>query len=278
MMRKKAMKIAICSDIHGNIQAFEAFCKNIENENISKLFILGDIAGYGGNPNECIEKILEMKSDGKEIFVIKGNHDEVVSSNNFPTGFNTHAARAVLKHQQIVTPSNKKWLNNLPYDTEFEIRAINLKFVHGSIEQHFDYITDEYAAARVANKLAQLEYKVLFCGHTHFPIVWLFEMNQNARLNKPISNGTQGSVANCSCINIKDGKEIKIQSNQIAIVNVGSIGQPRDLNPQSCFVTLDTDTLTVKYHRFSYDTAAASMAILNTGMGQWLSDRVLCGL
>ena len=153
------MKIAIISDIHGNIDALNSVLSDIEKENCSKIFCLGDIAMAGPEPSKTISRIHALIQT-KDFYIIQGNTDNMLSVFSFDTynailNTNTVMGSAYLADSQLLTNEEKEFLKNLPKKMEFELFGIKILLVHGSPRKNNENI---YTSANI-----------IFCGHTHMP-------------------------------------------------------------------------------------------------------------
>lgn len=224
-------KIVLISDIHSNLEAFEAVLEEIKKSKVKKIFCLGDIVGYGASPNECINLIRKNR-----IKSIIGNHDYEAIKLQSIEWFNPIAKEAILWTHKQLTEENKKFLKNLPTYLEFE----NMYLVHGSPRNHiYEYIfpdTDEYDLKEF---FIIVKKPVIALGHTHIQFI--------KKLNKKI------------------------------IINPGSVGQPRDLNPKAAFCLFNTKNLKVDLERVKYDIDKAANKILKAGLPKFLSDRLYLG-
>lgn len=233
------MKIAVISDVHGNLQALQSVLATIDSMNIEKTICLGDIVGYGANPNECIELI-----NSRNITSVVGNHDKTVIGDIPIENFSDAARKGVLWTQSIISIENKAFLSGLHYT----LREENALFVHSSPDfpETFRYLFDFEDAEESFNTFPE---SICFVGHTHRP-----------------------------CIFCEDGSSQPILQNKQYIVNVGSVGQPRDGDRRSCFVVYDSDQFSVNFIRVEYDIEKARANILNSGLPQKLGDRLLIGI
>lgn len=218
---------AIISDIHGNLEALQAVLADIKSQNITEIYCLGDIIGYGPNPCECID--LAMSCD----FCLLGNHDQGALFD--PEGFNAGAERAIFwTRSQLETgdrrQNEKRWdfLGELPRMK----KEPDLLFVHGSARNplnEYVFPDDIYNQRKMENIFGLIEANC-FQGHTHIPGVF----TEDLKFNTP--------------------EEIDFEyrlGNQKLMINVGSVGQPRNGVPQSSYITLDGDLVT--YRRVDYD-------------------------
>ncbi|MBL7074022.1 metallophosphoesterase family protein [candidate division KSB1 bacterium] len=223
------MKLAIISDIHGNLEALQTALDLIKEEGLTGVICLGDLVGYGANPNECIEAVRDLTPH-----VIAGNHDWAVCGKSDISYFNVYAREAVLRHQGMVTPENMEYLKNLP----LKIERDDCLFVHSTPEEpeQWNYIFSPMEAERQFGYFTQ---KVCFIGHSHHPGIF--------------SLGTR------------------------RIINVGSVGQPRDGNPELCFGVYDNERDDFSFRRSEYDNQLAAEKIRRAGLPGFLADRLLVG-
>ncbi len=167
------MKVAIFSDIHGNISALEAVMEDLENEDIDKMYCLGDLVGYGPYPNEVIELIKE-----KEIETVMGNYDKGVGFNLDDCGcaYKTEEKEALgdksLKWtKEEVTDENKEFLKSLKENIKFEVEGKKVLLVHGSPRKINQYLFFNHPDSSIKKMLEQYEADIMVTGHTHLPYV-----------------------------------------------------------------------------------------------------------
>lgn len=220
---------AIVSDIHANIEALTNVLRDIESKGITDIVCLGDVVGYGPNPRECIEKAMEWR------FTIRGNHEDALLF--LATDFNLEAAQAIewtrnqINSKQFEKTRNHELWNFLGALGE-RVDENGIVFVHGSPRQP----TREYvrpADAHDKEKMGEIFDMIdhlCFVGHTHEPGVF----TQEGKFLFPKAIGYKH--------NVSKGK---------FLINVGSVGQSRDRDPRSCYVTCDGET--VQFHRVEYD-------------------------
>lgn len=211
------MRRALISDIHGNYEALEVVLDDIRSQGIKEIFCLGDIIGYGPNPRECIDRIMETCS-----MTLLGNHDQGAMFD--PDGFNIGAERAIFwTRSQLESPSDKaknerRWefLGELPRS----YRMGPFLFVHGSPRNPLsEYIfPEDIYNHRKMERLFQLVEKYCFQGHTHVPGIF----TESFQFFAPEEIDCEYTLG--------EGK---------LMVNVGSVGQPRDGDNRSCYVILD---------------------------------------
>jgi predicted phosphodiesterase len=207
---------ALISDIHGNLEALEAALEDIRAQGITEIYCLGDIIGYGPNPRECIDRVMESCK-----VTLLGNHDQGALFD--PDGFNIGAERAIFwTREQLENPSDRnnerRWefLGELP---RFH-RNNPFLFVHGSPRNPLsEYIfPEDIYNHRKMERLFQLVERYCFQGHTHVPGVF----TENFQFFAPEEIDNEYTLG--------EGK---------VMINVGSVGQPRDGDPRGCYVILD---------------------------------------
>jgi len=218
---------AVISDVHANLEALDAVLADIEAQDVREVYCLGDVVGYGPNPCECVDRIMECK------VTLLGNHDQGALFD--PEGFNVGAERAIFWTRQVMESGNstdclRRWdfLGELP-----RIHQENgLLFVHGSLRNPLnEYVfPEDIYNQRKMERIFGLVRKVCFQGHTHIPGIFTEDLNFLAPEE----------------VNF----EFKLGS-QKYLVNVGSVGQPRNGVPLSSYVILDDET--VKFRRVEYD-------------------------
>ncbi|MCI0699456.1 MAG: metallophosphatase family protein [Planctomycetia bacterium] len=220
---------AILSDIHGNLEALDAVLADIARRPVGAIFCLGDIVGYGPNPVECIDRA--MKWD----VVLLGNHDQAAMVN--PDGFGAFAERAIFWTRHILESTGRNDLWNFLAERPRSHREGDFLFVHGSPRNPTnEYIfPEDIFNEQKLTKIAAMMERYCFCGHTHMPGVFV-----------ELGVGSQRQVFAPEEIHHFwrfDGRK--------TIVNVGSVGQPRDGNWRACYVLVDG--WDVWFRRVEYD-------------------------
>jgi len=241
------MRWGIFSDIHSNLEALEAVIKAYKSEAIDIYLCLGDIVGYGANPIECIQIIKDIAQ-----VAIAGNHDWAVAG-LFSLGyFNDWAKKAVLWTQKKIDLANRDFLASLRLIYQNE----DLVLVHGSLQrpEEFNYMLD---SSRAAKTFALARRSICFLGHTHSPGVFIQDEQGGV--------GYQAEV------------RFKLQRGYRYIVNVGSVGQPRDRNNKASFCIFDTTKQEVLIKRIAYDIKSAQAKIAAAGLPQFLAARLSAG-
>ncbi|MDH3719598.1 MAG: metallophosphoesterase family protein [Planctomycetota bacterium] len=248
------MKRALISDIHSNLESLEAVLADIREQGITQIYCLGDIVGYGPNPCQCIDRIMKC-----EVCLL-GNHDQGALFD--PEGFNTGAERAIFwTREQLENPkgdpseSARRWdfLGELPRNR----KENGLLFVHGSARNPLnEYVfPEDIYNQRKMEKIFSLIERTCFQGHTHVPGVF----TESLRFHSPeeISN------------------EYKLGDEKV-MINVGSVGQPRDGDWRPCYVVMEDNV--VRFRRIEYDKDTTIQKIYDIpDLDNFLGDRLRDG-
>jgi len=238
------VKYGIFSDIHGNLEALTAVLARMDELGVQRRVCLGDVVGYGPNPNECVDLVRKTAD-----LAILGNHDSVALGWEASESFNFYARRAIEWTREVLTPQSQDYLKGLRY-----LEAENdLCFVHASPHSPADwyYITDLEDAA---DSFSFFRERICFIGHTHFPVMVVKEPDESFR------------ICDTSTLMPKPGERV--------LVNDGSVGQPRDRNSQACFAVCDSDTGYVEILRVPYDVAATQAKMRDLGFADFLIQRL----
>lgn len=241
------MRCAVFSDVHSNLEAFERVIREYHQESIDEYFCLGDIVGYGADPQECISLSRQIGAR-----MIAGNHDWAAAGILDPVDFNNFARQAVFWTSQLLLKEQKNFLRSL----KLTYSSGDFTLVHGTLDapQDFSYMIGEHAAKSSFDLMLS---QICFVGHTHLPGVFIREK--------------QGMVS------YLETDRIKILAGKSYIINVGSVGQPRDGNPQAAFCIYDTDKREVLIKRAAYDVESARKKIVDRGLPRFLGDRLRTG-
>ena len=248
------MRFLIISDIHGNIDALEAVLARAPSESYDSLLVLGDLVGYGGNPNEVVDRIFDLKPD----VMIRGNHDKVATGIEGADGFNRVAAEAARWTQKALTPKNRERVAALPAGPQNADRDIEV--CHGTPFDEDAYVFDEDAAVSALESASR---QICFFGHTHVPIAY-------------VQKGTS-----LSALHLQPGGSEKIVVNIVKknryLINPGSVGQPRDTDPRASYATFDTKKQRVEVRRVPYRIDLAQQRINEVGLPESLAFRLGLG-
>ena len=239
------MKYALISDVHANLEALNAVMDEIESMNINQIFCLGDTIGYGANPEECAN-IIQEKCD----ICLMGNHEAAVVGNLDISYFTQYAKDAALWTREHISKETLRWAINLPLLSTMH----NFTLIHGSLYQPemFNYVQ---TIADAEHNFKALETEILFLGHSHQPLAFF----------------------NTEPMTYTLGPEIELDNSDKVIVNIGSVGQPRDENPLSCFAVYDSDENIVELFRVKYDYKLTAKKILEAGLPEALAIRLSIG-
>jgi predicted phosphodiesterase len=240
-------RVAVISDIHGNLHALEAVLARSDDLGCVRIVCLGDLVGYGAFPEACVRIVRE-----RGIACVMGNHDAAAAGLRSTADFNEVARTAVEWTRGQLAAASLDFLAGLPDRQE---DADGTLYVHGSPYGAFDYLVVERQLAGVAERLRKERGPVTcFFGHTHTPLCF--------------AGGGRREPG---------GEPCRPAAGEVLLVNPGSVGQPRDGDPRASFAVRDADTGTVVIERVAYDVEAARRAIHATGLPPLLGDRLLSG-
>jgi predicted phosphodiesterase len=240
------MRYGILGDIHANLEALGTVVECMRKDGVEQWISVGDVVGYGADPNACIKFVQDLGAT-----VVAGNHDFAVCNRLNVDFFNAYAREAVLWTRKQLSTEEMGFLEGL------ELTAVlgeEVSVVHGSLNfpEMFDYIQTSYDAHL---SLQALTTPVCFLGHSHVPVTFI--------------QGQTVSYTLDSKITIKEGER--------ALVNVGSVGQPRDEDPRAAYAVYDTEERTVEIKRVEYDVDGAGEKILAAGLPDILAERIKYG-
>jgi diadenosine tetraphosphatase ApaH/serine/threonine PP2A family protein phosphatase len=242
------MRTALISDIHGNLQALQAVLDDIGGQNVDEIHCLGDVVGYGAAPVACLDLVADrcrVKLMGNHEFAALGlqsteHYNEAAkTSNDWTSAQLDDRARAMIS------------------DFSMEANLDDMYLVHASPFQpdQWHYVFDRRSAQAA---LGAMPGKLGFCGHTHIPNV--------------ISDNPSGPPRS------RAGHDIEPDPERHYLVNVGSVGQPRDNDPRACYVIYDHDEAFLTFRRVEYNIDAAQKTMLTAGLPKVLSQRLSTGV
>ena len=240
------MRYAVLSDIHGNIDALRAVLADAA-ERADDVLCLGDIVGYGADPTPCVDLI-----GTRARAVVTGNHERAVTGRLDMSWFNRHARAAAEWTREHVDADGIAWLDALPLTAEIDDATL----VHASPRQpdEWDYLVTEEDGLAAFGAFAT---RLCFVGHSHVPAMWSF--------------GSSGPDYE------RGDVDVTLDAGRRYIVNVGSVGQPRDRDPRAAYALWDVDARRIQVRRVPYDVAAARAKIEAAGLPRFLSDRLAAG-
>jgi len=249
------MRLALLSDIHANIQAFEACLAHARAQGAQQFALLGDLVGYGANPAEVVNKAQELAASG--ALIIKGNHDALAVTP--PATVRTIGeVSAAWTHAQLAA-SELHFLDNLPMTLQQD--AVLLVHASADDPELWRYVYDQRAATAsldAASTWPQVRY--VFGGHVHLQT--LYYRGAGAELMKFMPTA---------------GIAVPVPRHRHWLATIGSTGQPRDGNPQAMYAIFDSDKAQLTFHRISYDQQAAASAIRRAGLPAFFAERLELG-
>ena len=239
------MRIAVLSDIHSNLVALDSILAHAGA--VDAVWHLGDVVGYGPEPDAVVARLAEIGAVG-----VRGNHDAAALGGPEIEWFNPEARAAVEWTRDTISPSTRAWLTALPERREVG----DVSLVHGSPRDPLrEYITS-VAVARA--NLAHLDTPHAMHGHTHVPVAFT-EDDGRMDVVAPLSESSLSLAG------------------RRALLNPGSVGQPRDGDPRAAWLELDTKKDAARFHRVDYDVDRAAASIVEAGLPKRLADRLYIG-
>lgn len=241
------MRYGVFGDIHGNLHALQAVLKAYEAEGIDEYLCTGDLVGYGAFPRECIKICRDLCTH-----IVAGNHDFAVCEKLTLEFFNSYAKSAVLWTRNALTDEDLAYLRGLPLTSVVDS---DTTLAHATVyDAHaFDYIQTQYDAHL---SLQEMQTTCGFVGHSHIPITFYL---RDAVVSWTMEDAFD--VTTCEKV----------------LVNVGSVGQPRDENPSAAYAIFDTEERRIWVKRVDYDIEAAIQAIEDNGLPRILGERLRLG-
>jgi predicted phosphodiesterase len=242
------MKIAILSDIHGNMEAFQSVLKAIEQAQISRIFCLGDCIGYGPEPHKVLNLIDELN-----ISTVLGNHELAILRPNYISWFNPVAQESLKKTRKMLNSAALDQISLLP---RFIIQH-GCRLVHGfppDLPEMYLFQASEEKLFRTFNTLSE---PICFIGHTHQ--LELIEYNGKTITRRPLEKET-----------------VYLNANHRYIINIGSVGQPRDGNNNAKYVTWDETEKSIEICYVPYDIASTVQKIKAAGLPKTHANRLWC--
>ena len=235
-------RYGIFGDIHGNLEALNAVLESMQEEGVTHYACVGDIVGYGANPVECVEKVRAL-----DCKVVLGNHDAGVVGRTDVRFFNSAARAAIEWSMEVVDGTSATFLSALPYIA----RAERFTLVHATLgnPEHWTYIFSPFEAESF---FRYQEDPVCFVGHTHTPCCF--------------STDRLRAFTRAQRVSLKPGAKY--------IMNVGSVGQPRDGNPLASYAIYDLADDSVRFVRVPYDILTAQKKIIEAGLPHILAIRL----
>jgi len=244
------MKYGILGDIHSNLSALKAVLDRLQAEGVDRLVSVGDVVGYGAAPRECIALLREAGAT-----VVLGNHDAACVERLDTLYFNPFALAAVEWTRGVLEREDREWLNSLPLVEHLEHCSV----AHGTLHEpeNYDYIQGPRDADP---SLDIMPLPVCFVGHTHVPVTLLRLRDDPTRTAYTVDT------------------EIDLDDSYRALVNVGSIGQPRDEDPRAAYAVFDAARSRVSIRRVAYDIEREASRIRAANLPNVLAERLFLGV
>jgi len=253
---------AILSDVHSNLEALERVCAHAQAAGAERYVCLGDNVGYGAEPGPTLDRLMALPG----LVAVRGNHDEAVFQE---LGMEVNAdIRASLDWTRArLTPAQRAFLAGLPLllrelppdDAMAGRLRLSVTFVHASAHRPaaWDYLR---APEQIHACLEDAGTQITFIGHVHVPRVFYEMPGSDTREFEP-----------------PDGVPIPLSPYRRYVINVGSVGQPRDGNSAACYVLYDDETAEITFHRLAYDYVTTAAKIRAAGLSPFFADRLAAG-
>jgi len=246
------LKFAVLSDIHANLEAFESVLLHLREQKCEKIIFLGDWVGYGPNPCECIRKGQELS----HLISLAGNHDWAVVNKTDPVTFNIVARQSLGWTQKQLGENETEFLKSLPVTHIID----NLLFVHSTPDAPtlWKYIITRKHAEHGFHVMQKKGVSVAFVGHTHFSGYFTQYKGNITFTPTP--------------------QQVSLSPEARYIINVGSVGQPRDHNPKACYGIYNTEASSFTYYRIPYPLEAVQNKIIDASLHPFLAVRIAKGV
>lgn len=246
------MRLALLSDIHGNLQALDACLAHARAQQVQRFAVLGDLVGYGAQPAEVVERIQLLTEEG--AIVLKGNHDAMAV--HPPAAIKTVGdSTAAWTHHQL-SPEQRTWLDTLPLTHHLD----SVLMVHASVDapELWRYVYDARAATASLNATDKWPgVRYVFGGHVHLQTLYY-----------------RGATDGLMMFTPQAGVAVPVPRHRQWLATVGSVGQPRDGHTQAMYALLDTERAQLTFHRVPYDHYAAAAAIRRAGLPEFFAHRL----
>jgi predicted phosphodiesterase len=246
------MRYLVLTDIHANLEALDACLADARERSYDATLVLGDLVGYGPDPNAVVERIRALNP----VAIVRGNHDKVACGLEQAEGFNSVAKSAARWTLETLTPEYRTWLCELPHGPILVDDVVEI--CHGSPFDEDAYIFDELDAVRalkVSNR------PLCLFGHTHYPVT--FELSDDSFDSMGSASAPQTQVP------MKPGRKY--------LINPGSVGQPRDGDPRAAYAIVDTSLRIVELYRTRYAIEDAQTKVVKAGLPDVLAQRLAVG-
>jgi diadenosine tetraphosphatase ApaH/serine/threonine PP2A family protein phosphatase len=246
------MRYLILTDIHANLEALDACLTDANTRGYNHTLVLGDLIGYGADPNAVVERVRALKPAA----IVRGNHDKVALGLDQAEGFNSVAKAAARWTLDVLTKDNREWVAALPQGP----RAVTalIEICHGSPFDEDAYIFDETDARLALNASTQ---PLCLFGHTHYPVT--FQL-------------TNGDFTRTGPATDAEAR-LELAAGAKYLLNPGSVGQPRDGDPRAAYAIVDASARRVELLRVTYPVDAAQAKVIGAGLPEILAKRLAAG-
>ena len=246
------MRYLVLTDIHANLEALDACLADARARGYDDTLVLGDLVGYGADPNAVIERVQALKP----LAIVRGNHDKVACGIDQADGFNPVARSAAQWMLDVLEPEHRRWLAALPAGPHAVDDLVEI--CHGAPFDEDAYIFDELDAVRALKMLSR---PLCLFGHTHYPVT--FELSAEAFDSIGPSSETE--------------TRLRLRIGSKYLVNPGSVGQPRDGDPRAAYAIVDTTHRAVDLFRVTYPVEQAQEKVIRAGLPEVLAQRLAVG-
>jgi diadenosine tetraphosphatase ApaH/serine/threonine PP2A family protein phosphatase len=246
------MRYLVLTDIHANLEALDACVADARPRGFDETLVLGDLVGYGGDPNAVVERVQALTPKA----IVRGNHDKVACGLEQAEGFNAVAKSAAKWTLEVLTPAHREWLAALP-EGPIDVDDV-VEICHGSPFDEDAYIFDELDAVRA---LKAARRPLCLFGHTHYPVT--FELSADSF----------DSIGSASAPQMR----VQMKAGSKYLINPGSVGQPRDGDPRAAYAIVDTTEHRVELYRVRYAVEDAQMKVVKAGLPDVLAQRLAVG-
>ncbi|GBC60819.1 phosphodiesterase [Desulfonema ishimotonii] len=247
------MRLAVFSDVHGNLEALEAFREDAAAWKVEQYICLGDIVGYGAEPDTCVRRVMALPG----IQSVVGNHDRTAATAGPVYDMSPDAGQAIRWTRKRLSPGSRRFLEGM----QPTLKAAGMIFAHATphlpLEWHYTLTREN-----TFRSFARSREKIIFVGHTHVP-----QLITKSGFFRIEYESTQ-----------EEGAVFSLKNRKRVMVNCGSIGQPRDTDARISYVIYDTERETLIFRRVPYDCGSAAAKIRSAGLPDALASRLFSGI
>lgn len=247
------MQYLILSDMHANAEALSAVLRRVRRKRFDATIVLGDLVGYGAQPNEVVETIRGMTGT---VWTVRGNHDKVVAGIDDGSQFNHAALAAARWTAEKLSSANLRYVRELPAGPV--VLPGGFWISHGSPFDEDQYLLSIFDAWDV---FVRFDFELAFFGHTHIPSVFV---SRGDETQVALLRGATGTL--------------QLEAGSRYLINPGSVGQPRDRDPRAAYMTYDSERRVVRWYRIDYAIERARRRILRAGLPRTLAERLALGV